>query len=77
MNLNEVAQCLREYADALRGDWGSIDGRSEKASLNDLADAILAPESKTVTRLREDLGVCARGDGHWLDYCDEDCEAAA
>ena len=31
---------LREYASALRRDWGSIDGRSEKIALNHLADAV-------------------------------------
>lgn len=82
MTTNEDITCadlLDEYARALRGSWGSIDGRSEQTSLNNLAEAFrmygndrLLP--KDVDKLRADLGVCPHGKRHWTEFCDEDCE---
>lgn len=74
-----TADLLDEYASALRGDWGSIDGRSERIALNCLSAAIRehgnAPLSDSkVTTLRDDMGVCPHGGSHWIDYCDEDDE---
>ena len=74
-----TADLLDEYARALRGSWGGIDGRYEQISLNDLAAAIREYGSAPLTdsevlRLRDNLGVCPRGGGHWTDYCDEDDE---
>lgn len=74
-----AADLLDEYAQALRGSWGGIDGRSERAALNCLSSAIRehgnAPLTDAqVARLREDLGVCLHGGSHWTDYCDDECE---
>lgn len=74
-NTAVAAKALREYADAIRGDWGSIDGRSEKNSLNRLADVIEDRDTEvSIDTLRDVLGVCPHGQGHWTMYCDEDCE---
>lgn len=72
------ADLLDEYAQALRGSWGGIDGRSEQSSRS-LSAAIRehgnAPLTDAqVARLREDLGVCPQGESHWTEYCDEECE---
>ena len=74
-----TADLLDEYARALRGSWGGIDGRSEQISLNYLSAAIRERgnnplETSEVLRLRDNLDVCPRGGGHWTDYCDEDGE---
>ena len=74
-----TADLLDEYARALRGSWGDIDGRSEQIVLNELAAAIReygnAPlGTSEVLRLRDYLGVCSYGGGHWTFYCDEDDE---
>lgn len=73
-----TASLLREYASALRGSWGGIDGRSEKIALNSLADSIDAAgntplPARDVENLRNDLGVCPTGQGHWTEFCDEEC----
>ena len=64
---------LREYASALRGDWGSIDGRSEKIALNRLADAVEYYGTATLKQidlvgLRLAAGVTPSGSGEWYDY---------
>jgi hypothetical protein len=66
---------LRTYAQALRGDWG-IDGRSEKVSLNAIADAIEAEHAGELIdpkALADRAGVCLSC-GAWLNgsLCDHD-----
>lgn len=64
---------LREYADALRRDWASIDGRSEKIALRQLADAVDHYGTATLKQvdlvgLRLAAGVTPSGSGEWYDY---------
>ena len=72
------ADLLDEYARALRGSWGGIDGRSEQDSLNALSARFrmfgndLLSQS-TVEELRGTLGVCPYGWGHWTEFCDSHC----
>lgn len=80
----QVLMVLREWADAIRGDWGSIDGRSVRADMNLMADTLLAANHDsgsqvTVRALRQTMGVCAVGGGHWEWYCNDgrDCAAQA
>ena len=73
MDHKEIAKVLREYGSAIRGDWGSIDGRSEQYSINEFADAITSPGEYTTAQLRERADICPHGDGHWTDYCDDSC----
>ena len=79
-----TADLLEEYARAIRGSWGDIDGRSEQISLRCLSAAIRKYGSSPladseVVKLRNDLDVCPHGGGHWTEYCDEDdeCEEMA
>lgn len=70
---------LREYADALRRDWGSIDGRSEKVALGRLADAIdhygtTALKQVDLVDLRIVVGVTPSGSGEWYDFSGENNE---
>ena len=71
-----VLQVMREYADAIRGDWGSIDGRSVKGDLLAWVAALSdkpGPEAQwTLAEWRERMGVCATGGGHWTHFCDDD-----
>lgn len=73
-----AASLLNEYGAALRGSWGTIDGRSEQIALAHLADAIVEhgndelPEAKTVA-LRNTLDVCPSGGCHWTEFCDAEC----
>lgn len=73
MTLEEVSNVLCEYGEAIRGDWGSIDGRSERDSIQTFADAILSPGKYERETLRDQAGICPNGSGHWTEYCDEDC----
>lgn len=69
---------LREYADALRGSWGEIDGRGEKEALYALAAAIeqVGPheelDSVHTMALRNVMGLCLDGRAHWSHECDND-----
>ena len=74
MTHNEVSSVLCEYGAAIRGDWGSIDGRSEQSSIETFADAILKPEKYEAATLRDQADLCPGGFGHWTEYCDDDCE---
>jgi len=73
MTLDEVAKVLCEYGEAIRGDWGSIDGRGERSTIQEFAAAILEPGSYTIEDLRSQADICPNGYGHWTQYCDEDC----
>lgn len=73
MTLDELSKVLREYGSAIRGDWGSIDGRSEQFTIESFADAITSPHEYTVEKLRNDADICPHGDGHWTDYCSDTC----
>ena len=70
---------LREYAECLRGDWGDIDGRAEKQTINRLADLISAAGPAYALPLdaamwiREGCGMCPAGGGHWTHFCDSEC----
>lgn len=69
-----VVDILREYADAIRGNW-NIDGRTVKADLNYLADSMTGREltDKEAVELRLSSGLCPRGEGCWTGeaaYCD-------
>ena len=69
-----IAVGLTEFGDAMRGDWGSIDGRSVKAQMQKLALIILEDEGQTLSidNLRSTLDLCPHGEGHWTQYCAED-----
>ena len=68
-----AVKALREWASAIRGDWGDIDGRSVEMELNSIADGIeghgLAADL-SIEKWREDLGLCPSGEGHWTRHCE-------
>ena len=71
---------LREYGQAIRGDWAELDGRSVRSTLDDIAHWIEEPDDypgdETARRI---LGICVTGGGHWCGsyhgYCNDlyDC----
>lgn len=73
-----VAQALTEYGEAIRGDWGSIDGRGVRTELHELAallrlDPTPAPD---ISELRRKFSLCPGGGGHWTEHCwDDDPES--
>lgn len=71
----DLARIIKEYGQAMRGDWGIIDGRSVRDQLDDFAEQILNP-STTPALLRSSMGICPKGEGHWnWPYCaDYGCE---
>ena len=74
-----ATEVLREYADALRRDWGGIDGRSEKIALRQLADAVDHYGTATLKQvdlvdLRIVVGVTPSGSGEWYDFSGENHE---
>ena len=73
--MNDSTAILREYAQAIRGDWGSIDGRSVRLNLNSIADWIDFVEPfPGRLRARLDLGICPAGFGHWDYHCSDSCQ---
>lgn len=77
--MTTTADLLNEYGSSIRGDWGSIDGRSERTALSRLASAIQAHgneglSEEKVREIRDALGVCPHGEGHWEMYCSDYCE---
>lgn len=72
-NTNSVAlQALREYVQCLRGDWSDFDGRSNKAALEEFADAIEGngrAAKWTVEQWRQDSGICPTTGAHWTRHC--------
>jgi hypothetical protein len=77
----EVVHVLREWGQSIRDDWGSIDGRSCRDALDRLANHLAfahehAEADATLTRVRDDVGVCILGQGHWQHYCEDyGCDA--
>lgn len=67
---NQIAQVLMEYGEAIRGDWGSIDGRSERSSIQCMAGWVRDPDTFTDLRTgRDQVNICLDGEGHWQSYC--------
>lgn len=65
--MSEVAQVVREYGDAFRGNWGDIDGRTVKAQMNYVADWVEHPETfPGLDRARFLLGLCLCN-ASWFD----------
>ena len=65
---------LNEFAHAIRGDWGSIDGRVIQANLQWLIVEMQADTPAEIARIRDNINICVAGGGHWQMYCDEECE---
>lgn len=65
------AKILREWASALRGDWGMIDGRSCQRELEVIVGWIESPATmpKTPAEARDLVDICPVGQGHWPWYC--------
>ena len=70
---------LREYGEAIRGRWTGLDGRCVRGDLNELAEIIEDTDNGDLSAyggpevIRQDLGICQYGHGHWSDECDESC----
>lgn len=74
MSNKVIAQALREYGQAIRGDWGDLDGRSVLSQLNNVADELLIDTDQSLDKWRQELGICPDGGGHWsgkwYGYCE-------
>ena len=65
---------LAEFGQAIRGDWGSIDGRGIQYSLEGLIEEMQSDTPIDIPRMRDNMYICVAGGGHWQTYCDEECE---
>lgn len=79
-SVNIGLQVLQEWANALRGDWGSIDGRSSRYQIEEIIAVIqcVTPDDTFQKRLlvaRSAANVCLSGGGHWQQYCDDGCDS--
>lgn len=79
-SFEDVRGVLYEYGSALRGDWGSIDGRCCESELGDLNRYLFVAHRDgdagvSLSQVRVDAGVCRAGGGHWPDHCDDECTA--
>ena len=79
--MTTILDILDEYAQAIRGSWGDIDGRSMKLQINEVTDWIRENGITDLTEFevkkwRYRLNICISGEGHWTEFCDydEDCE---
>ena len=78
--MTTISDIVRELGAAIRGDWGTIDGRSVRLSMDRIAAHIEAEGNAEMTdaearQLRDNANLCLSGGGHWQMYCeDEDCE---
>lgn len=71
-----LADLLREYGNAWRGDWSDCDGRAIKSEMGYVAGLIVQVSEGgglDVAEARRELGLCAGGRGHWMDHCDSGC----
>ena len=68
-----AAAVLDDWATAIRGDWGSIDGRTCRDELGEIS-AFLLGERDTLTP--KDVGVCTEGKygAHWEYHFDNMCD---
>ncbi len=58
-----AANVLQAWAEAIRGSWGDIDGRSCKAELEQIVDYLRGEKDDLTFK---DVGVCnGGGKGHW------------
>lgn len=69
---------LREYGNAVRGDWMDIDSQGVRDDLNTIATFIedsgngeMLPND--AISLRKLVGICQNEKGNWKDYCDSSC----
>jgi len=63
--MSALTQAMTEYAQAIRGDWSDFDGRSERDVIESWVSEIEAPTDKTLEQWRDQLNICADGNGHW------------
>lgn len=67
--LDILAQAMREYASAIRGDWSDFDGRSERDIIEGWVAEIQSEHpAKTLSQWRDELGICPDGKGHWAGF---------
>jgi hypothetical protein len=64
-NTGSLTQAMREYAQAIRGDWSNFDGRSARNVIEGWAAEIDNPTGETLEQWRNRLGICPDGNGHW------------
>lgn len=65
MNVDHAATVLDAWADAIRGDWRDIDGRSCKAQLQEISMYLRGEQDELSF---PDVGVCVKGGSpHWAD----------
>lgn len=72
--IGTLTKVMREYGEAVRGDWSELDGRSVRSVLDGFADELEGKlEPCTMDERRERLGLCPDGGGHWggrWGHCD-------
>jgi len=71
-NVKIISTVLDEWAQAIRGDWGSIDGRTCRSELQNLSSFLMAEEPLDIEYLRWNAEICPEGKGHWLEWCRDD-----
>ena len=64
-----VIAVLGEYGQAFRGDWSEIDGRAVRSDMELLASSLEGHDIGSIESLRQGLGLCPLGKGHWEYWC--------
>ena len=66
--MSALTQAMQEWANAIRGDWSEVDGRSVLGEVEEWIAALEGAEpcaSRTIEQWRTSMGVCPDGGGHW------------
>jgi hypothetical protein len=69
-NVESVARAVSALGSAIRGDWGSIDGRTIRDSMDGLAACLLSPMPMSYETLCAMVMVCPQQQS-WPEYCDD------
>lgn len=63
--MSALSDAMKEYAEAIRGDWSDFDGRSERGVIWSWVEYLDKPDEKPIEAWRAELGLCPDGNGHW------------
>jgi hypothetical protein len=70
--MQDLIRAMREYGEAIRGDWRAVNGRIVRddisiwiEELEDAESGIWKSSARTLEELRWELGLCPFGNGHW------------
>ena len=75
----KLSDVICEYGQAFRSNWSDVDGRGVRSDMEEISSYVdggrLVLSEDEAKKLRNSLGICPKGKGHWSEDCDDDCWA--